>query len=354
MAIKVRQVCFILLAYTAVTKLLIYPTVLADVCGRDILAPALLDFLLGGIIIWGISFLCSRTDKTFYELLKGAIGKVGAKIVFGFFTAYFAFSAILPIFEQKLYVHTIFYDTVPSLMVFLPIFVFTVYAGSKGFKNIGRTADICLPVFVATLAAVFFMSMSSVEWDNLRPMFRTPANKIFLGAAGTLFRFTEPCWLLMFMGRFKYEKGAAAKITISYAIGALSVLLFLAVFYGIYGGIASSRTFAVSRTSIFFSAIDTIGRIDLILLYAMEVVMLFAVVINIQLAVYCMSECTGYLNGKVWSLVINLVLFIILVTCDHYFHDIQTFFFNWAWIAAAVFAVAVPSLAWALRRKNES
>ena len=58
MAIKVRQVCFILLAYTAVTKLLIYPTVLADVCGRDILAPALLDFLLGGIIIWGISFLC--------------------------------------------------------------------------------------------------------------------------------------------------------------------------------------------------------------------------------------------------------------------------------------------------------
>ena len=44
MAIKVRQICFILLAYTAVTKLLVYPTVLADVCGRDLLAPALIDF----------------------------------------------------------------------------------------------------------------------------------------------------------------------------------------------------------------------------------------------------------------------------------------------------------------------
>lgn len=353
MKINVRQICFIMIAYTAVTKLLLYPTALADYCGRDILIPALINFLIEGIIIWGVSYLCSRTDKTFYELLKSNIGKVGAKIVFGFFTAYFIFAAIVPVFEQKLYVHTIFYDTVPSIWVFLPFFIFTVYAGSRSFENTGRTADICLPVFAVVMAFIFFMSLSSVEWDNLLPMFQNPALTLFKGAAGTAFRFGEPCWLLMFMGHFEYKKGDAAKITLLYTLGALIVLLFLAVFYGMYGPITSSRTFAISRTSIFFPAIESIGRVDLILLYALEMVMLFAVALNIQMAVYTLSKCTGYENKKVWSLAVNLVLLIILVVCDHQFHYIQEFFFRWAWIAFTVFAIAIPSLAWALRRKNE-
>ncbi|MDE7330339.1 MAG: spore germination protein [Clostridia bacterium] len=353
MKINVRQICFIMIAYTAVTKLLLYPTTLADFCGRDILIPALINFLIEGIIIWGVSFLCSRTDKTFYELLKSNLGNVGAKIIFGLFTAYFLFVTIIPVFEQKLYVHTIFYDTVPSLGVFLPFFIFAVYAGSRNFENLGRTADICLPVFIATLAGLMFMSFGTVQWDNLFPMLQTSALTLFKGAAGTAFRFMEPCWLLMFMGHFKYKKGDAAKITLSYAGGALIVLLFLAVFYGMYGGITSSRTFAISRTSIFFSAIESIGRIDLILLYALEVVMLFALALNIQLAVYTMSKTTGYENANIWSLAVNLILFIILAVCDHYFHSIQQFFFRWAWIAFIIFSMAIPSLVWTLRRKNE-
>ena len=38
---KRRHNCFIMIAYTAVTKLLIYPTALAELCGRDLLFPCL-------------------------------------------------------------------------------------------------------------------------------------------------------------------------------------------------------------------------------------------------------------------------------------------------------------------------
>lgn len=353
MKIKSRQLCFILIAYTAVTKLLVYPTVLASMCGRDLLIPAAINFIIGALIIWSVSFLCSKTDKTFFELLQGTIGKIGAKIVYGFFAAFFILATIVPVFEQKLYVHAIFYDTVPSLLVFIPFFMFSVYAAAKSFGNVGRCADICLPIFAVTMFFIILMSWSEAEWSNLLPAFTVPAGKLFAGASGTAYAFIEPCWLLMFMRHFKYEKGDAAKLTLSYALGALIVLLFLAIFVGIYGDIAVSRTFAVSRTAIFFSAIDTIGRIDLILLYVLEIVMLFALVLNIQLAVHCLSLCTGYNNKMVLSVAVNAALLIILVVCDNLFSRIHDFYFNWMWIAFAVFGAAIPALSWALRRKNE-
>ena len=352
MKIKVRQICFIMIAYTAVTKLLIYPTALAELCGRDLLFPALINFLIEGLLIWAVSFLCSRTDKTFFELIEGTLGNIGARIVYGFMAAFFMLSAIIPLFEQKLYVHTIFYDTVPTILVFLPVFIFTVYAASKKFENIGRCADICLPVFLAVTAFLFLMAVGEAQWDNLMPILQTPATSVLRGASSTAIRFMQPCWMLMFMGHFKYRKGDAAKITLSYAAGAAIVLLFLAMFYGIYGEISASRTFAVSRISIFFPAIETIGRIDLIMLYVLEVVMLFALAINIQFAVHALMRCTGYGNRKVLSLAVNGALLLVVVFCAHYFHAIQIVFYRWLWIVTVVFAVLVPALSWLLKRRN--
>ncbi len=350
--ISVRQICFIMLAYTAAGKLLTYPTALSVLCERDLLIPAIIDFLIGGITVWGVAFLCSRTDKTFFELLKGTVGNVCARIIFGLFTAFFLLAALLPIFDQELYVHNIFYDTVPSLLVFLPFFVFAIYAGSKNFENIGRCADICLPIFAVTMFVLMVLSCGEAKWENLLPVLRTPAREIFFTAAGSCFRFVEPCWLLMFMGRFEYKKGDAAKITLSYAGGAAIVLFFLATFYAIYGGLAPSRTFAISRISLFFPAIETLGRVDLIMLYVLETVMLFALVLNIQLAVYTFTECTGWNNRAIISLILNAVLAVILIVCDNFYNSIYTFYIRWLWIYFIIFIVLVPALSWALKRRR--
>ncbi|MBD5583981.1 MAG: GerAB/ArcD/ProY family transporter [Clostridia bacterium] len=353
MKLSVRQICFIMLAYTAASKILMYPTYLSITCKNDLLFPAIIDFLICGIVIWAVSFLCSKTDKTFYQLLQNSIGTVGARIFYGFFAVYFLLASLLPIFEQKLYVHNIFYDTVPSLGVFLPFFALSAYACSKRFTNIGRCADICMPLFIGTMVFMFAMAFSEVEWNNLLPVLKTPASELFKGTAGSFFNFTEPCWMLMFMGHFKYKKGDSAKITLSFAGGAVIVLLFLATFMGVYGPIAPSRTFAIARTSLFFPAIETIGRIDLILLFIIEIVMLFAMMINIQFAVHAISKCIGCENLKVISFAVNLALLIIVVFANNFYSDIHDLYFNWMWIVFVVFGVAVPLLAWTLKRRRE-
>ena len=343
-----------MIAYTAATKLLMYPTLLSMASGNDFLLSALIDFFIGTAVIWSISFLCSRTDKTFFELIKGTLGEVTARIVFGFFAAFFLLSTLLPIFEQVGYIHNIFYDTVPSLGVFLPFFVFTVYAAAKKFTNIGRCADICLPIFAVSILFIFITAFSDVQWDNLMPILKTPTLDIFRGAANTAYTFAEPCWLLMFMGHFKYRKGDAAKITLSYAAGALTVLFFLAIFQGIYGGIASSRTFAIARTLLFFSAIESIGRIDLLILFVLEVVLLFSLVLNIQLGVHSAAKCMGTDKLAVVSLVINALFALTVLIFDKYYGAIYELFTGWFWIPSIIFVLAIPLLAWTLkRRKNE-
>lgn len=339
-----------MLTYTVVSRLLLYTTALSDVCGNDLLFPILIDFAVQTVVVWVVCFLCSRTDKTFFGLLEDTFGNVFARIIYGFFALYFAFSTVFPMMEQKQYVGQIFYDTVPSLLVFLPFFVFSVYAGCKELKNIGRCADISLPIFVTAFALMLFMSFSEVDLSNLLPILKTPATKIFGGALGSFFRFVEPSFLLMFMGHFKYRKGDAAKITLSYAGGGLIVILFAAVFYSIYGVISPSRDFAIAKVALFFPAIELIGRIDLIALYFMEIAMLFALVINIQFAVHCLKKCTELQIGGIWSVAVNVVLLVLVIVLDSSFSGLFEFYSKWVWIVTAIFALLLPLLAWTLKK----
>lgn len=353
MRISVRQICFIMLIYTAVSKFIIYPTFLSFQSGRDLLFSAAFDFALQAVVVWAVSYLCSRTDRTFFQLISGTLGHITARIVYALFALFFMLCTVLPLFEQNAYVHSIFYDTVPSILVFLPIFFFTVYAAGKSFQNIGRSADICMPIFIVSIIFIFAMCFAEVKWDSFLPVLRTPFKDVIGGSVASLFRFMEPCWLLMFMGHFTYKKGDAAKITLSYIGGAVIVLLVLAAFYGVYGDITTSRQFAISKISLFFPAIDVIGRIDLIALYALEVVMLFALVLNVQLAVHCINECTGYDNKAVISLAVNAVLALILILFNNELDAIHTLWSRWMWIAFVIFATVIPLLAWALKRREK-
>lgn len=353
MKISVRQICFIMLAYTVVTKIITFPTALSLISGRDLLFSAAINFAVTGIVIWAVSYLCSRTDKTFFGLLENTFGNVVARIIYGVFAVFFIACTVFSVLEQKLYVQSIFYDTIPSLMAFLPFFFFSVYAGSKDLGNVGRCADFCFPLFIVSFIAILSMSLGKADFSNLLPVLKTPAAGVLGGTYSTVFHFVEPCWLLMMMGRFQYKKGDAAKITLSYVGGALLVLFFLATYIAMYGNLAPIRQFAITQIAVHFPAIEVIGRIDLIFLYVLEIVMLFSVLLNVQFSVYCISDCTGYKNSMVWSLAISAIILALTLIFNNSFSAVATFFGNWMWIAMLIFAILIPLCAWALKRREK-
>lgn len=349
--ISVRQICFILVAYNAATKLLLYPSFAASAAGNALIFPALFDLLIQSVIIWSIAFLSSRTQRSFFELLQNTFGRVTARIFYGFFALYFLMSAIIPVNEQQLLIHDSFYDTLPSLWIFLPFFIFAAYAGCKTFTNVGRCADLCLPIFVICILGFLLMSVEGADFSNLLPVLTQPFSKVAGLSLGSLFRFSESAFLLLFMGHYKYKKGDAAKMTVSYVVGGLIVVAVMAAFYCVYGALAPTRSFALSNISVFFSAISYVGRIDLFLLYAFEIVALFAAVLNIQACVHCTCKAFNKDYRIIYSLCANAVLIAITFIVNNEFTVLQQTAAKWFWIPAVIFAYAIPVLAWTLRRK---
>ncbi len=347
-----RQICFILIAYNVCGKLLLFPNQLAYISGNDLLFAALLPIALQTAVVWAVSYLCSKTDKTFYQLLQSTFGAIVGKVIMGLFAAFFLLTALFGVLENKLYVHAVFYDTLPSLTVFLPFFIFAVYAGAKGLRNVGRCADLCLPVFALSLGILLALSFGEVRWRWLLPVLKTPVAQVGRGALATVHFFYEGAVMLMFMGNFTYRKGDCAKITLSYALGGVITLLFLAAFYGIFGQTSPLELYAVSRIAAYFPAIELIGRIDLLIQYALEVVTLFALVLPLQLCVESLTQCTGWQRRGWLSCGVCAILLALTVGLDNRFHGVNQFFTNWSWVICALFAVILPVCAWALRRKS--
>ena len=349
--ISTRQICFILIAYNAATKLLLYPSAAANTVGNALVFSALFNLILQSVIIWSVAYLCSRTDDTFFGLLTNTFGKVGARVIYGLFALYFLLSAIIPMNEQQLLVHDSFYDTMPSLLVFLPFFIFSVYAGVKSFSNVGRCADICLPVFAVTIIAFLVMSVGEADFTNLLPVLKQPFSTVAEFSLSSIFRFSESAFLIMFMGNFKYRKGDAAKLTLSYVLGGLLVIALMAAFYSLYGPLAATRSFAISNVSAFFPVISFTGRIDLFVVYAFDFVALFAIVLNVQMCVHCLCHAFNNNAKVIYSLFVNLALIVITFLANNNYSILQEAAGKWFWIPAVIFAYVVPVLCWALRRK---
>lgn len=349
-AISVRQICFILIAYNAVSKLIIYPTTAANAVGNDLIFPALFNLIAQTVIIWALAYLSSKTDKTFFELLSTTFNKVTARIIYALFALYFLLSAIMPLNEQQLFMQDAFYETVPAIYMFLPIFFFTVYAGAKSFTNTGRCADICFPIFLVITAALIVMSTGMGKYDNLLPILKQPAKKIAGASLGSVFRFSDSAFLLLFLGHYKYRKGDAAKLTLSYVAGGLIVIALMANFYALYGPLTATRTFMLSNISVFFPAINFVGRIDLLLLYALDIVILFAVVLNIQACVHCLALAFNWQKRWALSLIVNAVLVTVIIVLRNKFSQLLFAAEGWFWIPAVIFAYILPVLAWALKR----
>lgn len=351
--ISVRQISFILIAYNAVLKLIIYPSSAAAASGNDLIFPALFDLAVQTVIIWSIAYLCSRTDKTFFGLLESTFNRVTARVVYALFALYFLFAAIVPMNEQQLLVHASFYDTVPSLYAFLPFFFFSIYAGAKGFTNAGRCADIAFPIFLVCIIGLAVMSVGEGDYTNLLPVLKQPFPKLAGGVLSSLFRYSDSAFLLMFMGRFKYRKGDAFKLTLSYVIGGLIVIALMAVFYAVYGALTPSRDFLLNDISAFFSAISYVGRIDLPLIYALDTVILFAIVLYIQACVHCLSLAFGWDKRSALSLGVNIVLIVLTFVINNKYSLLYEAASRWFWIPVLIFAYIIPLCAWALRRRKK-
>lgn len=346
-----RQLFFLLACIMPVGKMVFLPAHLTETAKNDLLFSAALNFAVQAGVIFLVLLLAKR-QRTFYELLEYSFGKVVAKILITVFALFLFYAALLPLLEQKVFVQSIFYDTIPSVLAFSPFFLLSTYLCSKRLNSYGRMWDILGPLAITGFAGIFVFSVGSADMGALLPVGASGMGGVFGGMAYSMSWFYDSAILLTLIGKFEYKKGTAWKGLLCYLAGGAAVLILLAIFYGIFAETAVGQLFAISHVSKYFAAITALGRIDYVFIFLLALVMAFWCTLPLQAGIDCIEQ--AYATGKylptIYSIVVNAVMLALTIVLDFSFGAvIDVVAKKLLWIFP-VFCVAVPLLALLLRR----
>ena len=342
--ITTRQLCFMLAFFLPANKLILLPAVLAQYAENDLLLSALAVFAAQGVAVFALLWLMTRTDKTLFELIAAKFGAWAARIFYFLFSLYLLFSAVLPVTEHRLYIQSTMYDTLPTILIFLPFFFFSGYAAAKGLQCAGRAADVSAPLFLFSVPVLIFMSVASADFTQLLPVGAAGAGRIFSGAAHILSWCSDAAWLAVFLGNVRTERRFLLKTGVSYACGAACVLFFLAIFYGIFSAVALNESFAVIKIARYYNALKTLGRIDLLFIYVLSLVQLFALTLPVQLSAHTMGMAFNADMPPLFSAIVNGVLLLVVLFTSKSFPSLEQTINGYLFPVFLLFGYALPIL----------
>lgn len=313
-----RQVCFFAAFILPVYKLLEAPSLLARFTKGDLLLPALLQYLVQAGVLVALLYAASRSDKPLVERMREKLGKwsLAVYIVYGL---YFLFAAILPLLDLEKFVYAAFFDTSPTVFSFAFFFLFSAYVGTKGFKALGRSADLSLFLFLLPFLALLIMSLGEADATNLLPIFEQKFKATASAFNYTTPHFSDAAFLLPLIANMQYKKGDGKKILAGYGVGAFFTLLFLAVFYMLYSTIAPREHYAFAKIAQYFPALTVIGRIDLIFVYMLCIVLFFYVATPLFYTVDATARLFQTERKTLFSTIVNVGAFVFVFFCNKYY-----------------------------------
>ena len=339
-----RQFCFFVAFFLPISKMLEAPALLAEYAKSDLLAPAILHYLLQGAALVALVFLLSRLAKPLLRALADTVGQTITKIFCFAYAAYFLFSALLPLLDLEKFVYAAFYDTAPTNFSFAPFFLLCGYFCVKGIKALARSADLSLFLFLFPFLALVLMSVGQADLSAVLPVFGEPIQGTGRAFLSTAPHFSDVALLLPLACGYEYKKGDGKKIVLSYALGAAFVLLFLALFLGTFTTLAPREHYAFIKIAQYFPALDVVGRVDLLLSYLLTVLLFFNACLPVLYSIEFFTAGIDSSKRVLPSAVVNIALFFFVLYCNKYYNAVYAFFekcFPVFWLFSLVLPVVL-------------
>lgn len=313
-----RQIAFCAAFILPVGKLLETPSLLAGAAKGDILVPALLHFLSQTLVLLGVLYASSKSKRTLFERLHGALGKwAGAVCIF--FALFYLFISILPLLDLEKFVYAAFFDTAPTTFSFAFFFFLLAFICAKGLKSLGRCADLCLFLFLLPFIALIIMAFFEADLTRLLPFFGTDFKGSFQGFSKGTPHFCDALLLLPLIANKKYEEGDGVKIMTGYWAGCIMSLLFFAVFFGVFSSLAPREHYAFLKIAQYFPALSVVGRIDLLFVYLLSAVLLFYTSLPLLYTTELTTRVFGIKRKALPSAILSIALFVFVLFMNKYY-----------------------------------
>ncbi|MBQ8320483.1 MAG: GerAB/ArcD/ProY family transporter [Clostridia bacterium] len=324
-AINARQLGFFLAFLLPVGKLSELPSLLSGKVGGDLLLPAFLGLTVEFLSLFALFSFTKKTGMGPLAYAEKKNAKLGRVLRVALAAVLLVYS--LPfLLDLEKFCNVTFSDTEPTFFSFAPFFILCGFICTKGIKAVGRSADLCPVLFFLPFAMLTVLAFSSADLSSLLPVFEKP---LFTNVA-TFFQtapfFSSGLLFLPLFDGYHYHEGDEKKIFPLYFTGAAAVLLFLALFYGLYGPLAVSEHYAITKIGMFFPALSTLGRTDLFFVYLITVVLFFFTALPVQLAVGELQKGFQLQNSLLLSTLINLALFFAVLFLNRRYNTVYPFF----------------------------
>ncbi len=353
--ISARQILLFLACIAPVGKLVLLPARLADASQNDLLFPFLLHILVQTGAVFCV-LLAAKKETDLMGLLRNTFGKGAAFVLTALFSLFLLFSALLPLLEQKHFVQGAFYDTLPSVLVFSPFFLFAAYLCSKPLGSCGRVWDIVAPLAAAGLVGILILSAGSADLTALSPAGAAGGRGFLQGVRSACGWFCDAALLVPLLGKIEYKRGLAWKGAVCYLAGGAAALLFTAVFYGIFQETAINQLFAFTATSKYFAGVTTLGRIDYLFIFLLSLSMAYYVSLPLHGSVDCLLQLFGRRKHlpAILSAAVALLFTVITLSLDYRFGDVLSLLTGSLFWLFPLFSVLLPPLTLFLRRDRRA
>lgn len=314
-----RQIAFVAAFLLPAAKLLEAPSLLAKYALGDLLLPALLHFLLQSLLLALLLFLVCDLEEPLIHRLRKKWGK-GISVFYLLYALYFLFAAILPLLDVEKFIYAVFYDTEPTVFTFAFFFVLSGFVCTKGLRAVGRCADICLFLFLVPFLALLFMALPETDFSHLLPLFGTNFPQSGVAFKVTTPHFSDVVLLLPLLLEYQPKKKEGRKILLGYAVGAVCILVFLAIFFSLFSAIAPREHYAFAKIAQYFPALSVIGRIDLIFVYLLSVVLLFYTCLPLQYATDYFTKALGIKHRVFLASFLNFSFFLFTLFFNRHYN----------------------------------
>lgn len=308
--ISLNQLCIILVIIIPSTSLLFLSASIYKNTKQDFWIPIVIIGLI--MIIYSIIFtnlVKMYPDKNFIEICKIVLGTFPG-IILGF--VYFIFfmhttSSILREFSFYLN-ETVYYDT-PRLFFSIGVIIPCIYIVYKDIETIGRVGEFIFFTFILTVIVILTLSFTSMNIDNLLPVFTQNPSSILNGVVGLSIWGGQLFVILMIACKIKNINNITKSIIKCIIILISIIFLLTMTIIATFGSVTEILISPLLSLARYISVTNLIQRMDAIII----IVWISSIFLKLSVYIYCSTQIALSIYKIKYRIIYIVIISVIIV-----------------------------------------
>lgn len=275
-------------------KMFLLPALMLRVVGKDSAIVMAIWIAVEFVNLGFILFIaCRNPDKTMYDMLLDAFGKVGSRIAVGIISLFALAKSVLILSEIKMFFSVTLFDEINWKIMIIPILVLMTAFSLRSLRSFGRVAEIITPFVIIGALALAYLIADDFTAKNLLPVLSDGFAPVAEGLVTFPMWFGDITFLVMFLGNIKINRGFIIGSLVTKFVATAFVMLFSCTLFSTYANISTLIDYGhnLSNMTQFSFGAQTYGRFDL-LFYC---VWLLSVFLKLAAVFYFLTRNVGFI-----------------------------------------------------------